>query len=356
MSWKKILLIAGLIVIIVLMVFKLKTNKEVAQDRVYHFDKDEAFGVSVDTIQPGLLIHDQHYSGTFEPVKETNLNAELQGKINKVSVDVGSVVRQGQALIQLDHSLLDLQVKSIEAEMEGVEADLRRYTALAEADAIQGVKVEKAQLGLKQAQIQKATVEEKIHKSTIRAPFGGVITAKMVEVGAFAAPGMPLLQITNIYQLKFTVNVPEQDLHLFQINKQYTIKADVLPAETLTGKVIMIGAKSNRAHHFPVQFLVSNLPGQKIKAGMFGKVFIENELAEQGISIPASALQGSSEGPQVYVVRDNKAVLQSITIASRYTDQVVVSQGLKEGDLLITDGFINLYDGARVMIHLKNEL
>ncbi len=350
MTWKNILLIIGLIALIVLTAFKLKTNKEIAQNRVYHYDKDQAVGVAVDTIQPGLLMNEQRFSGVFEPVKETRVNAELQGKINAVDVDLGSKVRKGQVLIQLDHSLLDLQVQSIEAEIEGVESDLWRYTALAAEDAIQGVKVEKAQFGLQKAQIQKSIVEEKISKSTIRAPFGGVITAKMVEEGAFAAPGMPLLQITNIHQLKFTINVAERDLHLFRMQAKHTIIADVFPGEELTGQVVMIGAKANRAHHFPVQFLVSNRPGQKIKAGMFGKAVLENELAEQGISIPASALQGSAEEPQVYTVRDGRAVLQPITIASRYRNQVVVSGGLNAGDLIVTEGFINLYDGVNVTI------
>lgn len=354
MTWNKILLIIGVIALIALMAFQLMSNKEIVQDRVYHYDKDQPVGVSVDTIKPRLLTNDQHYTGAFEPVKETKINAELQGKIDAVTVELGSVVRTGQALIKLNHSLLDLQLQSIEAEIEGVEADLRRYTALAEEDAIQGIKVEKTQLGKKKAQIQKATIEEKINKSTIKAPFGGVITAKLVDEGVFAAPGMPLLQITNIHQLKFTINASEQDLQLFQLHQKYTIKADVFPDDTLTGKVIMIGAKANRAHHYPVQLLVSNLPGQKIKAGMFGKVFIENELTDQGISIPASALQGSADAPRVYVTRDGKAVLQSITIATRYADQIVVTQGLNEGDLLITDGFINLYDGANVMVQSNN--
>lgn len=354
MNWKNILLIIGVITLTALMAFKLKSNKEIAEDRIYQYDKDQAIGVSVVAIQPELLIHDNHYSGTFEPVKETKLNAEIQGKINKVSVDVGSTVRTGQALIQLDHSLLDLQLEGIGVEMEGVEADIRRYTALAEADAIQGIKVEKARLGMKKAQVQEATLKEKINKSTIRAPFSGVITARMADEGGFAAPGMPLLQITNIYQLKFTLNVPEQDLQLFQLDKEYTVKADVFPDDSLTGKVTVIGAKANRAHHFPVQLLVSNLPGQKIKAGMFGKVFIGTKMERPGISIPASALQGTADAPKVYVVREDKAVLQSISIASRHSNQVVVSRGLEAGELLITGGFINLYDGANVKVQVNN--
>ena len=121
------------------------------------------------------------------------------------------MVNKGQTLIQLDNSLLKLQLQTIEVQIEGLEADVNRYTILAKADAIQGVQLEKAELGLKSAKVQKATLLEQISKTTIRAPFSGVVTAKLSEEGAFAAPGVPLLQITDITTLKFTVNVPEKD-------------------------------------------------------------------------------------------------------------------------------------------------
>ncbi len=119
------------------------------------------------------------YSGTFEPNKETKISAELQGKINAILVDAGSVVSKGQPLIQLDNSLLKLQLQTIEVQIEGLEADVNRYTILAKADAIQGVQLEKAELGLKSAKVQKATLLEQINKTTIKAPFSGVVTAKL---------------------------------------------------------------------------------------------------------------------------------------------------------------------------------
>jgi membrane fusion protein (multidrug efflux system) len=64
---------------------------------------------------------------------------------------------------------------------------------------------------------------EQINKSTIKAPFNGVVTAKLSEEGAFAAPGVPLLQITDIKTLKFTVNVPEKDLSQFKLNQSYSL-------------------------------------------------------------------------------------------------------------------------------------
>ena len=125
---------------------------------------------------------------------------------------MGDIVQQGQTLIQLDNSLLKLQLQTIEVQIEGLQDDVKRYTILTEADAVQGVQLEKAKLGLKSAKVQRATIQEQINKTTIKAPFSGVVTAKLSEIGAFAAPGVPLLQITDLNILKFTVNVAENNL------------------------------------------------------------------------------------------------------------------------------------------------
>ena len=290
------------------------------------------------------------YSGTFDPNKETKISAELQGKINAVLVDAGSVVSKGQTLIQLDNLLLKLQLQTIEVQIEGLEADVNRYTILAKAEAIQGVQLEKAELGLKSAKVQKATLLEQINKTTIKAPFSGVVTAKLSEEGAFAAPGVPLLQITDITTLKFTVNVPENELSKFKLNQSYSIVVDAYPDILLTGKATMIGSKANMGSSFPVQFTVNNTSDLKIKSGMFGKVILKSDNQEKNIIIPASAMVGSENQPQIYLIKNGKAVLQNITISKKIQNKVVVSSGLNEGDVIVTNGFINLFDGANVTV------
>ena len=86
--------------------------------------------------------------------------------------------------------------------------------------------MEKTELGLKSAKVQRATILEQISKTTIKAPFAGIVTAKLTEEGAYAAPGVPLIQITDISQLKFTVNVPENELSQFKMNQNYSLQAD----------------------------------------------------------------------------------------------------------------------------------
>jgi len=350
MMKKKIIYIVLTLAIIAIAAVRLKSNKETTAERVYHFDKEQAINVQAIHLKLETADNDISYMGTFEPNRENRLSADIQGKVNSVLVDVGNYVRKGQALIQLDNSLLKLQLQAVEIQIEALEADVKRYTVLTNADAIQGVQLEKAVSGLKSARVQQATLTEQINKTTIVAPFSGVVTAKLTEAGAFAAPGMPLLQITDISLLKFTVNVPEHELSQFEINEVYPISSNAWPEASLQGRVIMTGSKANMGNSYPVQFSVNNTPDLKIKSGMFGKVQVKSAAEEQHIIIPASAIIGTNIRPQVYTVEDGKASLRDITISARYQNKVLVSDGLAQGEMIITNGFINLFDGANVTI------
>ena len=347
---KKIVYIVLTLTIIAIAAVRLESNKEATAERVYHFDKDQAINVQAIPLKLETADNDISYTGTFEPNRETRLSADIQGKVNSMLVDVGNYVRKGQALIQLDNSLLKLQLQAVEIQIEALEADVKRYTVLTNADAIQGVQLEKAVSGLKSTRVQQASLTEQINKTTIAAPFSGIVTAKFTEAGAFAAPGMPLLQITDISLLKFTVNVPEHELSRFEINEVYPVNSDVWPETSLQGRVIMTGSKANMGNSFPIQFSVNNTPDLKIKSGMFGKVHMKSAVEEQHIIIPASAIIGTNIRPQVYTVKNGKASLRDITISTRYQNKVLVSDGLAQGEMIITNGFINLSDGANVTI------
>ena len=347
---KKIIWIIAGVAVVGMMMFKLLSNKKTTENRIYQYDKEKPISVSVDTIRLQNFVDAGNYTGTFEPNKETKISADIQGKINAVLVDVGSYVSKGQTLIQLDNSLLKLQLQTVEVQIEGLEDDVKRYTILTEADAVQGVQLEKARLGLKSAKIQRATLLEQISKTSIKAPFNGIVTAKLNEEGGFAAPGVPLLQITDISTLRFTVNVPENDLVKFQNNQTYKINADVYPDISLSGKVSMIGSKANMGNSFPIQFQVANTKNLSIKSGMFGKVNLSESEQEQGILIPTSAIMEENGIAKVYVIKNGKAVLKTITTSKTIGNKTLVSSGLKEDDIIVTNGFINLFDGANISI------
>lgn len=353
MNWKKIIGIVALIAIAAIVFLKLRSNKQTTENRVYQYDKKKPIAVGADTIQLQSINDGIVFSGTFQPNKETKVSSETQGKVNSVFVDMGSRVTKGQTLIQLDNSLLRLQLQAVDVQIEGFQDDVNRYTILVKSDAIQGVQLEKVQLGLKSAKVQRATLLEQISKTTIKAPFSGVVTAKLTEEGAFAAPGMPLIQITDIVSLRFTINVSEKELEQFQVNQQYAISADVYQDIPLSGKVTMIGSKANIGSSFPIEFQVNNTKDLMIKSGMFGKVSSKGSKLEQGIIIPSSAIVEEEGKTQVYLIKNGVATLQNITILKTVGNRSVVSSGLELGDVLIINGFINLFEGANVELVKK---
>lgn len=349
---KKIINILILIALLVLIGLKLKGNKEIVKNRIYKYDKEKAIKVFTQKIALADVNASQEFTGTFEANKEVKVNADVQGKIVKYYVDEGTKVHKGQALVKLDASLLNIKLAQVNVQIETLEKDLARYQVLAAADAIPAVKLEKVQQGIKTAKENRRTIQTQISKTTIKAPFNGIITMKFQEIGAFAAPGVPLVLLTDIGDLKFTINVPEHNLDIFKKGKIYTIKADNFPDLDLKGKVIRVGSKGNMSNNYTIQFAIKNTKDKKLKSRMFGKVAVSgSKNGAKAIVIPAKAIVGSELEPQLYVVKNGKAVLTKVTIGKRFANKAVITSGVKEGDTIVTSGFINLFDGANVVLN-----
>lgn len=335
------------VVLLGLIIFKLQSNKSTAEAKIYYYDKEKPVLVQTYTVSLASLQHDYSFSGIFEPFRETKISAESPGKINETYVETGSYVSAHDVLLKIDHSLLSLQLQAVNVQIEGLENDVNRYTVLANADAIQGVQLEKAQLGLRSAKVQRATLEEQIYKATIRAPYSGIITAQYNDIGGFAAPGVPLFQISDISILRLVIQVSERELQYFEVGKTYRISS--YNDMKFVGKLIFISSRANQGNNFTIHFEVTNTKSRDLRAGMFGDVIIEHSISK-AIAIPTSAIVEKDGISAVYVVENERAVLRSINLAETIGDQTLVKSGLHENDIIVKSGFINLFHNARVQI------
>jgi RND family efflux transporter MFP subunit len=345
----KIINILILLALIALIVLKLKENKQITENRVYQYDKNTPVKVFSEVVKTAEIKDYVTYTGTFEPDKEVKVNADIQGKITKYYVKEGDRVRQGQPLVKLDDKLLRNQLSQINIQIETLEKDLQRYQILADADAVPGIKLEKVQQGIKTAQAQKQSVLTKISKTTVRAPFNGTVTMKFQEAGAFAAPGVPLVLLSDLNHVKFKFMVPEKDLIRFSTGMPATVIPDRFPQMSMNGKITRVGNMGTPGNTFPVEISLKN-PKNKIKSKMFGKYISKTDDKNNNrLIIPAKAVIGSEKDPQVYVIKNGKAIRTSIEVGARYPDKLSVNYGLKAGDTIVTAGFINLFDGAHVI-------
>jgi RND family efflux transporter MFP subunit len=326
---------------------KLLSNKEKAEAKIYIHDLEAPILVEDGTLQVHTFENAFSFLGTFEPIRQNTVGSDASGKVIRINVEEGDKVSQGQVLAKVDDELLQLQLQNAEVSIEGQKNDDNRYSVLEKENAVAGVQVEKTKLGLKAAEIQRKQIQKQLKSTNLTAPFSGVITKKMIDLGSVIGPGSPLVEITDISSLKLTVSVPERDILKFKLGQSVPVKADIYGNRVFDGKVTNISVQADRSHNFKVQITVKN-PKQEIMAGMYGNVSLNNSLSTTALAVPRKALVGSSKNPQVYVIRNGKAVLTPFNAGTSDGEFIEVISGLTKTDRIILKGQVNIENNSNV--------
>jgi RND family efflux transporter MFP subunit len=340
------------IAIIGVIAMKLKSNKEKAEAKIYIHDMEAA--ILVEAAVPSMHTFESSFSflGTFEPYRQNTIGSDAQGKIIRLNVEEGDHVSQGMVIAKVDDEMLQLQLQNAEVAIEGQKNDDNRYSNLAKENAVAGVQVEKTKLGLRTAEIQKKQIQKQLRSTTITAPFAGVITKKMVDLGSVIGGGTPLVEITDISSLKLTVSVPERDILKFKMNQTVQVKADIYGAQLFEGRVTNVSVQADKSHNFKVQITVKNNQ-QSLMAGMYGSVSLTNSKSVTALAVPRKALVGSSKNPQVYVIRNGKAILTSFNAGTSDGDFIEVISGILATDRVVVKGQVNLQNNTKVKTNTK---
>lgn len=349
MNKRVIIIIVVAILLIGLTVMKLKSNQQKVAEKIYIYDPKTAVLVETSKMELHTFENSMLFLGTFEPFRQNTISSDASGKIIKLNVQEGDQVSQGQVIAKVDDELLKLQIESVDVSIEGQKNDDQRYSNLSKENAVSGVQVEKTKLGLKSAEIQKKQIQKQLRSTNLTAPFSGVVTKKMIDLGSVVGPGSPLVEITDVSQLKLTVNVPERDILKFKMGQQVNVGADIYSDRKFSGKVTNISIVADKSHNFKVQITINNA-SRELYAGMYGSVSLSNSKSVTAMAIPRQALVGSSKSPKVYVVKNGKAVLVSFNAGTSDGDYVEVVNGLNKNDQIVIKGQVNLEDNSFVKI------
>jgi RND family efflux transporter MFP subunit len=328
--------------------FKLIANKKEVEAKVYRPDLDLAASVQADTIQEAPFLKATQFLGSFGPNREVSIASETSGKVVIVGVQEGSRVAQGSLVAKLDDGVLLAQLHSATASLDNATSTLKRYEQA--PNGVTQLQMDNARTQLLTSQAQIEQLKKQIAQYTISAPFSGVITARNFDLGAVVSPGTPLATLTDISALKLEVSVPERYVAQFSANMPISVNTDVYPGVDFSGRVWMIASKADASHNYTIKVLVPNNSTHPLKAGMYGNVTIGNTATRPAISIPRSALIGSAEKPQVYVVENGIARIRDIGTGAGNATSVEVSKGLHAGDVIVSGGLVNLTDGTKVSI------
>ncbi len=175
---------------------------------------------------------------------------------------------------------------------------------------------------------------------------------KLIEVGAYVAPGTQLFELVDISKLKLKVNVNENQVANIKIGDKVNIKSNVFPDDKFAGKISFIAAKADGSLNFPIEIDVTNNVKSSLKAGMYGTAVFEFPKQAATILVPRTAFVGSVSSNQIFILdkAKNVAKIRKVVAGRILGDQVEIISGLTEGETVITSGQINLVDGTEVSI------
>lgn len=345
---KKVLGYSALLTVLVaLIIIKLYQNKVEAVSKVYIFDQSQPVTVLTYTVKKEPIVSEITYPGSFQPRTESRVMSDIPGKIVQKWVSTGDNVEKGQHLLQIDDTLLKLELKKLKIQISGLQNDLERFKMAGEA--VEKVKIEKTDQALKTALANESIIKKKIEYSRIKAPVEGIITQTFVNVGNVINPGMPLFQITNLDTLDFI-------FHLDGIYLPYISEGDTVELTTsvksglgILSRIKTINSRANRTGKFTVEAEMVNSGKYDMKSGISGEAHLTLDYGINMITIPVNTLAGSTLEPYVYKIENDTAHLTPIAHDGIRSDKLLIKSGLKEGDVIVSGGFINLYDGAPVI-------
>jgi len=307
--------------------------------------------------------------GTVTPIASVAVKTRIDSEISGVHFRDGATVKQGDLLFTLDSRAIEAQIRQAEgqlardhAQLEGALRDLRRFTELVEKNATPVTNLDnaKTQAGIYTAAIKadEGMVENlkvQLTYTQIRAPISGRISMAAVKVGNFVrqadpAPIATIIQAAPVY-VTFSLaqgNLP--DLRQALANETATIEA-IVPGDSRRagGQVTMVeNTVDATTGTVPVRATMPNAdellwPGTLVTVRL-------NLREEEAVTVPPTAIQVGQTGSYVFVVKDNIATVQPVTVARVLDTETVLEKGLEGGETIVTEGQLLLTNGTRVSV------
>ncbi|MGE5663079.1 MAG: efflux RND transporter periplasmic adaptor subunit [Deltaproteobacteria bacterium] len=318
--------------------------------------------------------------GTLAARYDAEVKSEYGGTVSEVYVTEWVRVRKGQPLAKVDtregevtlkraHASVELaRASALEAEAAARRADreYERAVKLKEAglvtqqaldDAATQKEAAAARTAAARAQVAAAgedvrQAETRVSKSVIRAPFDGVVAARLVNVGEVVGEMQKVVfRVVDNRLLDLTVTVPSADMAAVRVGQAVAFATDAVPGKTFTGKVKFINPAVSEADR-SVKLIaeVRNVP-EVLRGGLFVKGRIETARRRGVVLVPRASLLSwdvAGKTGDLFVAEDNVARRRAVRTGSVSGDRVEIASGVAAGELVVTRGAFNVKDGDRI--------
>lgn len=291
----------------------------------------------------------QTYSGTIEPENTAQIGFAVPGIINSIAVKEGEYVKQGQFLASIDDADYKNAYAIANAGLEQAEDMYSRLNELYQKGSLPAKDYIDIKTKLAQAKANKSINAKHISDSRLYAPITGIISAKLIEQGSTAAPGIPAFSIVKTDQVYAKITVPESEVGTFKKGMKATVFISTLN-KTENGTIDIINPQADPVSKtYAVKIKLANNDG-RLLPGMIANIQFNTGKTESVIAIPAtSVIRDADDLTYVFVAQGQKVIRKRIVASAvTGTNEVLVTGGLQAGDKIVIAGQTRLKDGSSI--------
>lgn len=339
--------------------------------------------------------------GTLDPNEEVTVTNQVEGNVQRVLVDLGDAVRQGQLIAELDTRELLLNVEQQRAALQQELARLGLTDPAASLDEAGTTQVRQAEANFEEARVRferlqklsadgvvpqqqfdeqrakyavaeaalrasretvrniRATVssrkaaldlaQKKLEDARVLAPISGLVMERLTTTGQYLRANSPVVTLVQNSPLKLKVDVPEAALSGIRAGGPVEFSVDAIPNRKFTGRISRLApAVSQSSRTLKLEAIVAN-PDGLLKPGFFARVAIQTDRLEKVLVGPASAVISFAGLEKLYVVEQGKIAERVVRTGLKLDgDRVEILDGIKEGEIVAVSNLAALQQGREV--------
>lgn len=287
--------------------------------------------------------------GTLFPFEETQIRAEVGGRVVRLNVEEGATVAKGTLLVKIFDQDLQAQLQKLQVQLKINEKTEERNRELLEINAISQQEYDLSTLNVENLRADIESVRIAISKTEIRAPYKGKLGLRNISLGSYISPSDIVTTIRQVDQLKLEFSIPEK--YAKEIGKGYAVKFRVDGGQQQHQAIVMATENSvdQNTRTLKVRSVVDEIHPELVP-GLFAKVNLQLGRNTNALKVPSQAIIPNVRNKQVIVLRKDSVQFTVVETGIRDSAYVQILNGLQPGDTVITTGLMAIRPTTKVRI------
>jgi membrane fusion protein (multidrug efflux system) len=300
-------------------------------------------------VETHSISDDVEVPGSLFPFEETQIRAEVSGRVVELNIPEGAIVAKGTVLVRLFDQDLRAQLNKLEVQLQIAEKNKERQSELLKISGISQLDYDLSELSVENLKADIETLRISIAKMQIRAPYEGRVGLRNVSLGAYISANDIITVLRQDKQLKLEFSVPEK--YAKNISKGYKVQFKV-DGGTAYHRATVIATESSveqTTRTLKVRASVNEI-SQELVPGIFAKVNLQLGKKDKAMLVPTQSIIPSARNKQLVISKNGMAKFTVVETGVRDSSYVEILSGIHVGDTVVTTGLMGLRPEAKLKI------